>query len=112
MENAQLEISPRDLKRRMDAGESIVLVDVREPAEHAIARIAGAELIPMNSIPAHLQRLEALADESLLVAFCHHGVRSLHVVAWLQRRVCRMRVSLTGGIDRWATEIDPQVPHY
>jgi rhodanese-related sulfurtransferase len=112
MENEQLEITPRDLKRRMDAGESIVLVDVREPAEHAIARIAGAELIPMNSIPAHLQRLEAQADESVLVAFCHHGVRSLHVAAWLRAQGLSNAVSLTGGIERWATEIDQQVPHY
>ncbi len=112
MENRKLEITPRDLKSRMDAGESTVLVDVREPAEQAIARIAGAELIPMNSVPAHLQRLEAQADESLLVVFCHHGVRSLHVVAWLQSHGLENVVSLTGGIERWATEIDQQVPHY
>ena len=112
MENEQLEITPRDLKRRIDAGESIVLVDVREPNEHAIARISGAELIPMNSIPANLQRLEAQADESLLVAFCHHGVRSLHVAAWLRAQGVANAVSLAGGIDRWATEIDQQIPHY
>ncbi|MGA7410647.1 MAG: rhodanese-like domain-containing protein [Bryobacteraceae bacterium] len=112
MENEQLEITPCNLKRRIDAGESIVLVDVREPAEHAIARIAGAELIPMNSIPAHLQRLEAQADESLLVVFCHHGVRSLHVIAWLRAQGVSNALSLTGGIERWATEIDQQVPHY
>jgi rhodanese-related sulfurtransferase len=112
MENEQLEITPRDLKRLMDAGESIVLVDVREAAEHAIARIDGAELIPMNSIPAHLHRLEAQAEESVLVAFCHHGVRSLHVVAWLRAQGVSNAVSLTGGIERWATEIDQQVPHY
>ncbi len=112
MQNEQLEIAPVDLKRRIDAGESIVLLDVREPAEHAIARIAGAELIPMNSVPAHLQRLEAQADESLLVAFCHHGVRSLHVAAWLRAQGLENVVSLAGGIERWATEIDPQIPHY
>ncbi len=112
MQNEQLEITPADLKRRIDAGESFVLVDVREAAEHAIARIEGAELIPMNSVPAHLQRLEAQADESLLVAFCHHGVRSLHVVAWLRAQGLENVVSLAGGIDRWATEIDPQIPHY
>ena len=112
MANETLEITPQDLKCRIDAGESVFLVDVREPAEHALARIAGAELIPMNSIPAHLQRLEAQADESLLVAFCHHGVRSLHVVAWLRAQGLSNAVSLTGGIERWATEIDRQIPHY
>ena|SRR5271156_5029987 len=112
MQTEQLEITPRDLKRRIDAGESIVLVDVREPSEHSIARIQGAELIPMNSIPEHLQRLEVLADNSLVVAFCHHGVRSLHVAAWLHSQGLTNAVSMTGGIDCWATEIDPQVPHY
>jgi len=112
MENEKLEITPRDLKRRIDAGESIALIDVREPAEHAIARIQGSELIPMNSVPTQLQRLEALADESLVVAFCHHGVRSLHVAAWLRAQGLTNAVSMAGGIDRWATEIDQHVPHY
>ena len=112
MENEELEITPRDLKRRLDARESIVLIDVREPPEHAVARIQGAELIPMGSIPSHLQRLEILADVSLVVAFCHHGVRSLHVVAWLRAQGLTNAFSMTGGIDRWATEIDQQVPRY
>jgi rhodanese-related sulfurtransferase len=112
MENEQLEITPHDLKRRIDAGESIFLLDVREPAEHAIARIDGAELIPMNSVPANLQRLEAQADESVVVAFCHHGVRSLHVVAWLRAQGVTNAVSLIGGIEQWATDIDPRIPHY
>ena len=112
IENEQLEITPSDLKRRLDGGESIVLVDVREPAEHAVARIAGAELIPMAYVPTHLQRLEAQADESLLVAFCHHGVRSVHVVAWLRAQGLENAVSLAGGIERWATEIDRAIPRY
>jgi rhodanese-related sulfurtransferase len=112
MANEQLEITPSDLKRRLDAAESLVLIDVREPAEYAVARIAGAELIPMASVPAQLQRLEAKADESLLIVFCHHGVRSLHVVAWLRANGVENAVSLTGGIERWATEIDREIPHY
>ncbi len=112
MENAQLEISPLELKLRLDAREATVLIDVREPAEFAIARIQGAELIPMNTIPGQLQRLEGLADESLVVAFCHHGVRSLNVVAWLHAQGLTNAVSLAGGIDRWSNEIDPQGPHY
>lgn len=111
MEN-ELEISPREVKRRIDAGEAITLIDVREPGEHAIARISGADLIPMNSIPARLQHLEGLADESLVVTFCHHGVRSLNVVAWLRAQGVTNTVSMAGGIDRWTSEIDPQVPHY
>ena len=58
-----LESTPPDIQRRIDAGEQIVLIDVREPEEFAITRIEGATLIPMRNIPANLQQLEAKADE-------------------------------------------------
>jgi rhodanese-related sulfurtransferase len=81
-----LETSPQDVQRRIDAGESLVLIDVREAEEFAITRIEGATLIPMRSVPANLQQLEAKADEATLIVFCHHGVRSLNVVNWLREQ--------------------------
>src|ERR1700691_5815251 len=60
------EAIPQDIKRRIDAGEPLVLIDVREPEEYAITRIDGATLIPMRNIPASLQQLEAKADEATL----------------------------------------------
>lgn len=107
-----LEITPQDIKRRLDSGERLTLIDVREPSEFQTARIAGAELIPMRTIPAQLQRLEAAADDSTLVVFCHHGVRSLNVVNWLREQGVASCQSMAGGIDRWSLEIDPAVPRY
>lgn len=111
-ESLSLEITPAEVKRRLDAGERLTLIDVREPAEFQAASIAGAELIPMRSVPAELQRLDAAADESTLIVFCHHGVRSLNVVNWLRGQGVASCQSMSGGIDRWSLEIDPAVPRY
>ena len=111
-ETLPLEITPREVKQRLDAGEKLVLIDVREPFEFQQTRIAGAELIPMRSVPAELSRLEARSDEGALIVFCHHGVRSLNVVHWLREQGVGECQSMTGGIDRWSLEIDPSVPRY
>jgi rhodanese-related sulfurtransferase len=106
----QIEIDPGDVKARLDAGEKIRLLDVREPFEHQQARIDGAELIPMRSVPASLESLRA--GPHPLVVFCHHGIRSLQVVEWLRRQGLENCVSMAGGIDRWSREVDPAVPRY
>jgi rhodanese-related sulfurtransferase len=107
-----LEITPQEVKQRSEAGEKLVLIDVREPGEFQLARIQGAELIPVRNVPAELQRLEALADEGALVVYCHHGVRSLNVVNWLREQGLGGCQSMAGGIDRWSLEIDASVPRY
>jgi rhodanese-related sulfurtransferase len=107
-----METSPQDIQRRIDAGEPLILIDVREPEEFAITRIEGATLIPMRNIPAGLQQLEAKADENTLIVFCHHGVRSLNVVHWLREQGVGACQSMTGGIDAWSTLVDPSVPRY
>jgi rhodanese-related sulfurtransferase len=104
-----LEITPAETKRRLDAGENLLLVDVREPWEFAICRIEGAKLIPMGSIPANLQALDTDED---VICYCHHGMRSLDVVVWLRGQGVANAKSLAGGIERWSTEIDPRVPRY
>jgi rhodanese-related sulfurtransferase len=107
-----LEIAPQDVQRRLLAGEKLTLVDVREPGEFQLARIADAELIPMRTIPAELSRLDAQADQTPLIVFCHHGVRSLNVVYWLREQGVDACQSMAGGIDRWSLDIDPRVPRY
>lgn len=107
-----LEITPAEARNRLAEGRKAVLVDVREPAEYALSRIEGSLLIPMQSVPGEMQKLEGLADEGDLLILCHHGVRSLQVAAWLQARGIENAVSITGGIDRWSQEIDPTVPRY
>lgn len=94
------------------AGAPMLLIDCREPGEWDRVRLDGAELIPMGSIPAEIQRIEAAADEKPVVVYCHHGVRSLQVVAWLRRQGIENCRSLAGGIDRWSLEIDPSLPRY
>lgn len=105
------EIPVSELKRRIDAGEPVRLIDVRQPEEHAIARLEGSDLIPMGDIPAHLQALEAFGDDSALVIYCHHGIRSLQVVHWLRQHGVEA-LSMAGGIDGWSLSIDPSVPRY
>ena len=107
-----LEVTPQDVQRRLLAGEKLALIDVREPVEFQMACMEGAELIPMGSIPAALSLLEAQADTTPLIVFCHHGVRSLNVVHWLREHGLDACQSMAGGIDRWSREIDPGVPRY
>ena len=107
-----LEIVPREVKRRLDAGEAIRLLDVREPVEYAMCSIQGAELIPMNTVPGRLQEIEGLAEAGLVVVYCHHGMRSLSVVHWLRENGVESCQSMDGGIERWSVEIDPAVPRY
>ena len=95
-----METAPREVKARLDAGEKLRLIDVREPFEFELARIAGAELIPMNTVPAELQKLDALADNQTLIVYCHHGVRSLSVVNWLREQGVESCQSMSGGIDQ------------
>lgn len=106
-----LEIMPDEACRLLSEGKAR-LIDVREPHEYQIARIDGAQLIPMHTVPHRLQDLETASDESLLIVYCHHGVRSLSVVEWLRRQGVEQCVSLIGGIDLWSRQIDPQIPRY
>jgi rhodanese-related sulfurtransferase len=110
--NLPAEAIPQDIRRRIDTGEPLMLIDVREPEEHAITRIGGATLIPMRDIPANLQQLEARADDATLIVFCHHGVRSLNVVNWLRQQGVDACQSMAGGIDAWSTSVDSSVPRY
>jgi adenylyltransferase/sulfurtransferase len=104
-----IQIEPRELKVKMENGAKVLVVDVREPWEHQIASIAGATLVPLNSLPANLKMFEG-AEE--VVIFCHHGMRSLNAAAWLRSQGVDGARSLTGGIERWSTEIDSNVPKY
>ena len=106
------EISPQDVKTRLNAGEGLWLIDVREQHEHAVARLDGAELIPMKTVPCELQRLEVQAESATLIVYCHHGMRSLSVVDWLRRQGVDNCQSMAGGIDAWSVSIDASVPRY
>ena len=103
------EMSPHELKRKMDAGEPFELIDVREPFEYEIARIDGATLIPLGEIT---DRLDELSDEQPIVVHCHSGKRSAQAVELLQQHGFTKVYNLEGGIDAWSDQIDPNVPKY
>ena len=105
-----LEVAPADVKRRLDAGEPLRLIDVREPFERQIASIEPSRLIPMNTVPQHLAELDD--DGSSYIVICHHGVRSLNVANWLRQQGVENCQSMSGGIDQWSLQIDPSVPRY
>jgi rhodanese-related sulfurtransferase len=107
--NLPSQLSPAHVKQLLDAGEPLVLLDVREPEEVALGRIAGALHIPMGDIPGRLHELDPDAD---IVVYCHHGIRSASVVAFLRQREFTSVANLSGGIDAWALTIDPTLPRY
>jgi sulfur-carrier protein adenylyltransferase/sulfurtransferase len=104
------EISATDLKRRMDAGEDIQLIDVRQPEEWAFAKIEGAKLIPLGEI---LNRMDELDENRETVLHCKAGMRSANAVQALQRAGFKGELkNLKGGITAWSNEVDPKVPKY
>ena len=103
------EILPRDLKARMEQGDSPLILDVREVEEVALAPFPRATHIPMGEIPSRLAELD---PEQEVVVVCHHGVRSAHVAGYLSRVGFERVFNLTGGIDAWSIGVDPTVPRY
>lgn len=108
MPNGIPQLTVKELKRRIDAGEQLFILDVREPWEYKIAQIGG-KLIPMNEIP---QRLAEIDREREVIVHCHHGVRSQRVAEFLQQSGYPRVVNLAGGIDAWSREVDSTVPKY
>jgi rhodanese-related sulfurtransferase len=109
-QHLDFEITPEELKKKLDAGEKIVVLDVREPWELQTAHVANAKHIAMGDVPAKAH--QELDPEQHIVVMCHHGVRSANVAAWLQQQGFEKVQSLQGGIDRWARTVDSKVPTY
>jgi rhodanese-related sulfurtransferase len=105
----ELEITPAAVKARLDRGEKLHLVDVREPWEYDLCRIEGAKLVPLGSLAASLN---TLPDVDEVICYCHHGMRSLDAATWLRFQGIAKAKSLAGGIERWSLEVDPKVPRY
>jgi adenylyltransferase/sulfurtransferase len=109
-EQAELEgWTPAELKARLDSGEQLTLLDVREPYEHGIARLPGAWLVPIGELTA---RLHELNPAGAMVVYCHHGLRSAAAVKLLHQAGMRNVFNLAGGIDAWAATVEPGMPRY
>lgn len=105
------EISVVEAKARLSGPNPPRLIDVREDEEYAIARIDGAELMPLSQWPAIVA--EKLTDRAQpLLIQCHHGGRSSRAAEFLLRNGFTDVTNLAGGIDAWAVEIDPSVARY
>jgi rhodanese-related sulfurtransferase len=104
------EISPEDVKSKLDKGEALTLLDVREPWEFETASMPGAKLIPMGDVPSRAH--QELDPEDHIVVVCHRGVRSMNVTAWLRQQGFEKAQSMRGGIDAWSRAVDGNVPMY
>ena len=109
MQSTLPEISPQELKEKLGDNESILLLDVREPSEYDIVHLEDARLIPLNTLPQHI---DSLPSDQEIVVYCHHGQRSLYAVAYLQQNGFTDAKNLIGGIDQWAAEIDSTLRRY
>ena len=108
MQNGIPQITPVELKRRLDAGEDVFVLDVREPHEYQIVNI-GAPLIPLGDLPNRLNELDPSRE---IVIHCKSGGRSQRAAEFLQKSGFQNVVNLAGGITAWATDVDPKLPKY
>ncbi len=97
-----------ELASQLSEGRELTLLDVRTPQEHAICRLPGSRLMPIQELP---QRWEELDRDAELVVYCHTGVRSAHATAFLRSHGLDAR-NLVGGIEAWSLRVDPSVPRY
>jgi adenylyltransferase/sulfurtransferase len=102
------DLAPFEVAPRMAQG-SVLLVDVREPVEWDVARIEGAQLIPLRLLP---ERTHQLPRDRDIVVYCHTGMRSAQAVGFLRTLGFRRVWNLAGGIDLWSEQVDPAVPRY
>lgn len=107
--NGPFDIDVEELAERLGSANAPLVVDVREPWEVGICALPNCTMAPMRALPAKAQELP---KNRTLVVLCHHGVRSLHVAAWLRRNGFDSVLNLRGGIDAWARRVDPSMPIY
>lgn len=111
------QMTPRELKDRIDRGDRLAILDVREDDERAYSSLKPPESvvdlhIPLGEIAARADEVASLAGGIPLVVLCHHGQRSMVAATWLSRRGLEDVHNLDGGIDAWTTTVDPSVPRY
>jgi len=101
-----VDISPKALKARLDAGEDIDIIDIREGWEVAHGMLAEARHIPMNDIP---DSLEDIPKDKPVVLMCHTGGRSETVAEWMSTEGYDNILNLVGGIEAWSADVDPSI---
>ncbi|MDZ7631874.1 MAG: rhodanese-like domain-containing protein [Gemmatimonadaceae bacterium] len=102
-------LTPLEIRSALASRTDVTLVDVREPAEHAIAHIDGATLIPLRTLP---QQLDALPRDHEIILHCHHGMRSEMAGNFLLSQGFERVSHMLGGIDRWSDDVDASIAKY
>jgi adenylyltransferase/sulfurtransferase len=104
------EITVTELKQKMDNGDDIQLIDVRQPDEYAVAKIEGAKLIPLGEI---MKRMDEIDETKETIVHCKSGGRSGKAIEAMQRAGFNGDLkNLKGGITAWSDEVDPTIPKY
>ncbi|MBI2618677.1 MAG: rhodanese [Ignavibacteriales bacterium] len=102
------EITSSELKQKIEKGETVFLLDVREPYEHEYVNLGG-KLIPLNQLRVRFKELD---PEHEIVVYCHRGNRSAYAVNFLIQRGFQRVKNLVGGIDDWSQRVDQDLPRY
>ena len=106
---AFVEITPRDLQARLEHGEELQLIDVRERFEWDVARLPGARLVSFGTLP---EALDTLDRDSAVVVYCKGGTRGRVAASYLADSGFQRVANLAGGIARWSQEVDPSLRPY
>ncbi|WAR46841.1 rhodanese-like domain-containing protein [Methylomonas rapida] len=99
----------QQIQQRLQDGDKLMLLDVREPNEYAFAHIEGSLHIPLRQLPERAEELEKDLD---IVVLCHHGMRSQQACLFLEQYGFNRLYNLKGGIDAWSLTCDPSIPRY
>ena len=105
------QIHPLEVKAKLDSNEPMVLLDVRQPEEYAICKLANSQLVPLGELPRRVEEVE-IEPGTLVVVYCHHGVRSISGAMMLLQAGFKNVASMSGGIEAWSQLVDPTVPRY
>lgn len=109
MKESPLEISVTQAHQQLSSAQPPLLIDVREPDEHAIGHVAQARLIPLADIP---NQLSNIPQNLPVLIICHHGGRSMRATQFLRSKGYALATNIKGGIDAWSLQVDPQIPRY
>jgi rhodanese-related sulfurtransferase len=104
-------MSPQELDHKLRSATPPHLLDVRQPEEHALVALPNSTLIPLGELLPRADEIENWKGVEVVV-YCHHGIRSAQAVAQLRALGFTNVHNLSGGIDRWSSEIDPALPRY
>ncbi len=104
-------MTPVELAQKLHAPQPPRLLDVRQPEEHAFVALPNSILIPLGELSGRTEEIDEWKDDEVVV-YCHHGVRSAQAVALLRAIGFTKVHNLSGGIDRWTSEVDPTLPRY